>query len=71
MLGRDGLVGYVKAHKSLKEKAPAEFVSFNVAEREGLPLAECLFRTADQRAAVKVLLAREGGAWKVERLTAD
>jgi hypothetical protein len=71
LLGREGLEGYVRTHPALKEKEPADFISFNTAERSGLPLGECTFRSASRKSAVKVLLARENGAWKVERLTVD
>jgi hypothetical protein len=71
LLGREGLEGYVRAHPALKEKEPADFVSFNTAERNGLPLGECAFRSASRKSSIKVLLAREDGAWKVERLTVD
>jgi len=71
LLGREGLEGYVRAHPALKEKEPADFLSFNTAERGGSPLGECAFRSASRKSAIKVLLARENGAWKVERLTVD
>ncbi len=71
LLGREGLVAYVRAHPTLKEKAPADFVSFNTAERNGIPLGECAFRTSSRKSAVKVLLARADGAWKIERLTVE
>jgi hypothetical protein len=71
LLGRESFVGLVRKTPVLREKEPAEFVSFNAAERNGLPVAECIFRTASKKSALKVLLARENGTWKVERLTVD
>ncbi len=69
MLGRDGFVAYVRKHPVLKE--PVEFVSFNSAERNGVPVGDCAFRTASKKSPVKVLVAQENGTWKVERLTVD
>lgn len=71
LLGREGLEGYVRAHPALKEKEPADFLSFNTAERGDLQLGECAFRSASRKSAIKVLVARENGVWKVERLTVD
>jgi len=71
LLGRDGFVAYVRKHPALKEKEPPLFVSFNSAERNGIPVGECAFRSASKKSAVKVLVAKENGTWKVERLTVD
>lgn len=71
LLGRDGFIAYVRKHPALLEKEPAQFVSFNAAERNGIPVGECAFRSASRKSAVKVLVAREGGVWRVERLTVD
>lgn len=69
MLGLEGLRAYVKKNKTLSR--PSEFVSLTPVDRNGLAMAECLFRPADAGSNVKVLLARENGEWKVERLSVE
>lgn len=68
LMGRDAFRAFVKSKKALK--APAEFERSERVERDGLHLVECHYRTQGG-GAVKVILAPEAGAWKVERLIAD
>lgn len=68
-MGKDRLQQFVHAHSVLKE--PAEFSQLQMISINGLPLAECTFRTAKHASAIRVLLANEGGEWKVERLLVD
>ena len=69
MQGMEGLRGVVKQNASLRK--PAEFVSFVPVTRNGLDMAECTFRTPAPGKTVKVLLAQEAGAWKVERMSVE
>jgi hypothetical protein len=74
MLGLEGLRGLVRKNRALRE--PAEFVAFAPVERDGLKLAEYSFRTAKGKKSakvvlVKVILAREDGAWKVEWMSLE
>src|SRR3954447_18738370 len=69
MLGLEGLRAFVRKNRALRE--PAEFVTFAPVERNGLSLAEYSFRTAKAKKPVKVILALEDGAWKVERLSLE
>ncbi len=75
-LGLEGLRGLVRKNRALRE--PAEFVAFAPVERDGLKLAEYSFRTAKgkgkksaKEVLVKVILAREDGAWKVEWMSLE
>lgn len=68
LMGRDAFRAFVKSMKALK--APAEFERGERVERDGLHLAECHFRPQGG-GAIRVILAPEAGAWKVERLIAD
>ena len=69
LLGLEGMRTYVKKHPGLKKEA--EFTREAKVESNGLSLAEVVFREPTGGAEVKVLLAPEGGTWKVERLVAD
>jgi hypothetical protein len=70
MLGLDGFRQMVRTHPDLKREA--EFQGFEMITRNEIPLASCRFRVQDAKKKtttdLKVLLAREGGVWKVERL---
>lgn len=69
LLGMEGLRGLAKKQPALRE--PVEFVGYAPVERNGLALAECTFRSPKRGKSVKVVLAREGGDWKVERLSLE
>ncbi len=69
MLGMEGLRALVKKNPAMRE--PAEFVAMEAVERNGLKMAECTFRPEKRKAIIKVLLAREDGDWKVERLALE
>ncbi len=63
--GREQFRKFVRANKALA--APAEFQECQVTEANGLRVARCRFRTASG-APLTVMLAPEGGEWKVGRL---
>lgn len=65
--GREQFRRWVKGQKRLSE--PAEFRGCDMAERNGLRVADCRF--ACPSGGVRVLLAREDGQWKVERVLAE
>ena len=70
--GLDTFKNYVKAHPVLK--AEPEFTGFERFTREGLALSRCTFHATPpkgQPADITVMLARENGAWKVERLMVE
>lgn len=69
MLGLEGLRAYVAAHPELS--GPAQFEGQEALDREGLDLAKCRYRATPGGQPITVLLAREGGEWKVERLGTD
>ncbi len=69
MLGLEGLRAYVAKHPELA--SPAEFEGLEEIEQNDLTLAKCRFRAAASGEPITVLLAREAGEWKVERLTPD
>jgi len=68
-MGRDRLNAYFRSHPILK--MPAEFSEFREHEANGIPLMVYTFRVTSASAAIQVLLAREQGQWKVERLTVE
>ncbi|NLS90982.1 MAG: hypothetical protein GXX96_02190 [Planctomycetaceae bacterium] len=68
-MGKDRLRQFVRTHSVLKE--PTEFLEFQMISINGLPLAECTFRSSIGASTIHVLLANEAGQWKVERLLVD
>ncbi|MGQ0636220.1 MAG: hypothetical protein ACT4QC_16525 [Planctomycetaceae bacterium] len=71
-MGRETFLRYVKGKPSLKQ--PAQFVSVQEVSVNGLPRTECAYRVdspASGKGTVRVLLARERGDWKVERLIVE
>ena len=68
-MGKDRLRQFVGTHSVLKE--PAEFSQFQMVSINGIPLAECAFRSSKGVSTIRILLANEAGQWKVERLLVD
>jgi hypothetical protein len=70
-MGRDRFRRFVETHPALMDAA--EFTGFQMTSPQGLPLAECTFRSqsGSESATIKVLLAREEGEWKVERVSVE
>jgi len=70
--GRENFLKYVEQHPLVKE--PLEFYNFQTVTINGLSCAECAFGKQGAPGSgpkVRVLLAKEQGKWKVERLIAD
>ncbi|MBX6311748.1 MAG: hypothetical protein IRY99_02320 [Isosphaeraceae bacterium] len=68
-MGREQFRAYVRAHRALSE--PSEFSAAQAVSRNGLPMTEYIFRPRSGASTIKVLLAREQGQWKPERLTVE
>lgn len=68
-MGRDRLRQFVRSHPALRQ--PAEFVSFEMTSRNGLPLAEYCFQSSQPQTVIRVVMARESGTWRVERLDVE
>jgi hypothetical protein len=70
MLGLEGFKSYIKKAPAALE--PAEFVSYEAVDRNGIRMVECKYRSQKKGATLKVLLASEpDGAWKVERFSTE
>jgi hypothetical protein len=69
MYGRDRFRQYVKSKPILK--TPAEFDTCEFKTDSELRTAECLFRPAGGKGAIKVVLNVDQGAWKVGRLSVE
>jgi hypothetical protein len=70
--GRENFLRYVSSHPLLQE--PLEFYAFNQVSVNKLPCGECLYGRQGSPGSgpkVHVLLAKELGTWKVERLMVD
>lgn len=68
-LGRESFRQFARQHPVLKE--PLEFVGYEPDKTNGITRGACDYQTpadAKKQAKVRVLVAREGEQWKVERL---
>ena len=68
-LGRERLHAFVRSQPLLK--TALEFSGAQELEANGIRLIACTFCAPPTSPAVKVLLAKEQGQWKVERLTVE
>jgi len=68
-LGRERLQAFVRSHPVLG--APVEFSDSQELEANGIRLMAYTFCAPSSPAAIRVLLAKEQGQWKVERLTVE
>jgi hypothetical protein len=68
-LGRERLHAFVRSQPVLK--ADLAFSESQEREANGIRLLAYTFRAASPAAAVQVLLAKEQGHWKVERVTVE
>ena len=64
--GREKFVAYVKPYKFLSR--PLNFVSMQTVTVQQTPRAEYLFRSADGKATVRLLVGNENGTWRVDRM---
>ena len=62
--GREQFRKYVAQQPLLRQ--PLEFAEYQATELNGLPRGQCVFRAAGSPLKVRVILAREGDAWKTE-----
>lgn len=69
MLGLEGFRDYIRKHPALT--APADCSEVIPQTRNGLALAECVFRPTDGKATIRVLVAREAEAPRVEHVTVE
>lgn len=67
--GKDAFRAYVKTKPALK--APAAFESCEPESKDGLTLATCVYKPQSGSQKIKVVLAPDGGMWKVERLVVE
>lgn len=65
-MGRDRLRDFVKSNKILRQ--PLKFESRQSKKQESLILEELIFVPESGKQKVRVLLAEEKSAWRVERL---
>lgn len=68
-LGREKFLTYVKARPYFKR--PLAFVSMQTVRVQDQPRTEFVYRTADSKATVRILIGSEAGGWHVDRLAAD
>jgi hypothetical protein len=77
LMGVENLRDYVKSHPALR--SPAEHVESRATVRGGHSMTDSVFRATplarrgkkSVRATIRVLLAPEGEAWKVEKLSVE
>lgn len=68
-LGREKFLTYVKERPYFKR--PLAFVSMQTVRVQNQPRSEFVYRTADSKATVRILVGSEAGTWHVDRLAAD
>ncbi|MSR59551.1 MAG: hypothetical protein EXS05_18230 [Planctomycetaceae bacterium] len=71
-LGREAFHRFAQTHPVLKDAL--EFAGYQPDSTNGITRGECTFKSAAGAAAVakvRVLVAREGDKWKVERLIVE
>ena len=68
-LGREKFLSYVKERPYFKR--PLAFVSMQTVRVQNQPRSEFVYRTADSKATVRILVGSEAGTWHVDRLAAD
>lgn len=64
--GKESFLRSLKTANALKQ--PLEFVSVQTVALQDLPRNEYIFRSQEGQ-TVRILIGREAGAWKVDRLT--
>ena len=67
--GRESFLKFVKTHEHLTQ--PLEFMSSQTVSVQNQPRSEFVYRVAANKKVIRLVLARESGAWKVDRLIAD
>ena len=67
--GREQFRQYVSKQPLLAQ--PLVFAEYQATELNGLPRGQCLFQATGSPAKVRVILAREGEAWKAEGLRVE
>ncbi len=68
-LGREKFLRYVKERPYLKR--PLNFVSLQEVKVKDQPRSEFVYRTADSKATVRLLVGAESGGWHIDRMAAD
>ena len=68
-LGREKFLSYVKERPYFKR--PLAFVSMQTVRVQNQPRSEFVYRTADSKATVRILVGSEAGTWHVDRLATD
>lgn len=66
--GREAFLKFVKQHEFFSQ--PLEFDSMQTVNVQDKPRSEFVFRVPATKKTVRVVLGREAGAWKVDRLVA-
>jgi hypothetical protein len=67
--GRESFLRYVKKHAVLTK--PLAFASVQTVNVQDSPRAEYVYRPADGKGAVRLLVANELGTWHVDRIAID
>lgn len=67
--GRESFLAFVKKHDFLS--MPLEFDSAQVVDVQGQPRSELVYRVPQTKTTVRLVLGREAGTWKVDRLTVN
>ncbi|MBX9790147.1 MAG: hypothetical protein K2Y37_14615 [Pirellulales bacterium] len=68
-LGREKFLLFVKQRAYFKR--PLSFVSMQTVRVQNRPRSEFVYRTADNKATIRVLVGSESGTWHVDRLNVD
>ena len=67
--GRESFLRYVQKYPVLSK--PLSFASVQTVSVENSPRAEYVYRPADNKGAVRLLVANERGTWRVDRIAID
>jgi hypothetical protein len=68
-LGREKFLKYVKERPYLKQ--PLSFVSTQTVRVQDQPRSELVYRTADSKATVRLLVGPESSQWRIDRMAVD
>ncbi|MGD9647205.1 MAG: hypothetical protein AB7U73_15950 [Pirellulales bacterium] len=68
-LGREKFLQYVKERPYFKK--PLSFVSTQTVKLHDQSRSEIVYRTADSKATIRLLVGAESGGWHVDRMVVD
>ncbi len=67
--GRESFQRFVKTHEHLTQ--PLDFMSSQTVSVQEQPRSEFVYRVTANKKIIRLVLARDSGTWKVDRLLAD